>query len=127
MTPIVTLTVNPAIDAFHTADEVVPIRKIRTRGERYEPGGGGLNVSRMVKELGGETVAFYMAGGLPGKRWRAWWSGWTSRRSASRSRGRRGSATSCSRPRPGRSTGSRPRVRRSRRRNGATVWRCSPW
>lgn len=67
MTPIVTLTVNPAIDAFQTADEIVPVRKIRTRDERYEPGGGGLNVSRVVKELGGETVAFYLAGGLTGQ------------------------------------------------------------
>lgn len=67
MRPIVTLTVNPAIDAFCRADEVVPVRKIRTRDERYVPGGGGLNVSRVIRELGGETVAFYVAGGLTGQ------------------------------------------------------------
>ena len=67
MKPIVTLTVNPAIDAFCLADEVVPVRKVRTREEYYVPGGGGINVSRAVKELGGETVAFYMAGGLTGQ------------------------------------------------------------
>jgi 6-phosphofructokinase 2 len=67
MKPIVTLTVNPAIDASCVADEVVPMRKVRTREERYDPGGGGLNVARVVAELGGEAVAFYLAGGLTGQ------------------------------------------------------------
>jgi 6-phosphofructokinase 2 len=62
MKPIVTLTVNPATDASCTADEVVPVHKVRTRGERYDPGGGGLNVARVVAELGGEAAAFYLAG-----------------------------------------------------------------
>ncbi|MEK0081921.1 1-phosphofructokinase family hexose kinase [Benzoatithermus flavus] len=66
MKPIVTLTVNPAIDASCVADEVVPMRKVRTRDERYDPGGGGLNVARVIHELGGEAVAFYMAGGYTG-------------------------------------------------------------
>jgi 6-phosphofructokinase 2 len=67
MTPIVTLTVNPAIDAYQVADEIVPVRKIRTRDEHYEAGGGGLNVARVVEELGGDAVAFYLAGGLTGQ------------------------------------------------------------
>jgi 6-phosphofructokinase 2 len=66
MKPIVTLTVNPAIDASCIADEVIPMRKVRTRDERYDPGGGGLNVARVIHELGGEAVAFYMAGGYTG-------------------------------------------------------------
>ena len=52
MKPIVTLTVNPAIDAFCLADEVVPVRKVRTREEHYVPGGGGINVARAVKRAG---------------------------------------------------------------------------
>ena len=56
MKPIVTLTVNPAIDASCVADEVIPMRKVRTRDERYDPGGGGLNVARVVRELGGEAL-----------------------------------------------------------------------
>lgn len=67
MRPIVTLTVNPAIDAACVADEVVPMRKVRTRDERYDAGGGGLNVARAVRELGGEAVAFYLAGGITGQ------------------------------------------------------------
>ena len=67
MKPIVTLTVNPAIDVACVADEVVPMHKVRTRDERYDAGGGGINVARMVRELGGEAVAFYLAGGLTGQ------------------------------------------------------------
>ena len=67
MKPVVTLTVNPALDTFCVADEVVPMRKVRTRDERYEAGGGGINVARMVRELGGEAVAFYLAGGMTGQ------------------------------------------------------------
>ena len=41
MKPIVTLTLNPAIDSSCQADEVGPVHKIRTFEERYDPGGGG--------------------------------------------------------------------------------------
>ena len=67
MKPIVTLTVNPALDAACIADEVVPMRKVRTRDERYDAGGGGINVARMIRELGGQAVAFYLAGGITGE------------------------------------------------------------
>mgnify|MGYP000864622221 CR=1 FL=1 len=67
MKPVVTLTVNPAIDASCVADEVIPMRKVRTREERYDPGGGGLNVARVIHELGGEAVAFYLGGGYTGQ------------------------------------------------------------
>src|SRR3954452_13956472 len=67
MKPVVTLTVNPAVDAACVADEVVPMHKVRTRNERYDAGGGGINVARMIRELGGETVAFYLAGGITGQ------------------------------------------------------------
>jgi 6-phosphofructokinase 2 len=67
MKPIVTLTLNPAIDAACQADEIRPIQKIRTVDERYDPGGGGINVARVIRELGGEAVAVYFAGGLTGQ------------------------------------------------------------
>ena len=66
MPAIVTLTLNPAIDEASEADVVRPIHKIRTSNERYDPGGGGLNVARVVKELGAETLAIYLAGGATG-------------------------------------------------------------
>ena len=66
MKPIVTLTLNPAIDGAAEAEEVRPIRKVRTWGERYDPGGGGINVARVVQELGGEAFAIYLSGGTTG-------------------------------------------------------------
>jgi 6-phosphofructokinase 2 len=64
--PIVTLTLNPAIDGAAEADKVRPIHKVRTWGERYDPGGGGINVARVVKELGGRASAIFLAGGTTG-------------------------------------------------------------
>ena len=66
MKPIVTLTLNPSLDSSCQADDVVAVRKIRTFDERYEAGGGGINVSRVMHELGGKTIAVYLAGGLTG-------------------------------------------------------------
>jgi 6-phosphofructokinase 2 len=67
MKPIVTYTLNPAIDASCEAEVVRPIHKIRTTNERYDPGGGGINVARVIRELGGDALAIYFAGGLTGQ------------------------------------------------------------
>lgn len=61
-----TLTVNPAIDGAAEAEQVRPIHKIRTRNERYDPGGGGINVARVIRELGGSSFAIYLSGGTTG-------------------------------------------------------------
>lgn len=66
MKPIVTLTLNPAIDGAAETETVRPIRKIRTWSERYDPGGGGINVARVVEELGGSAFAIYLSGGITG-------------------------------------------------------------
>lgn len=64
---IVTLTPNPSVDLGCEAQAVQPVRKIRTRNERFDPGGGGVNVSRVVRELGGESLAVVLAGGVTGR------------------------------------------------------------
>lgn len=64
---IVTLTVNPAVDLATQAASVQPGHKIRTFDERYDPGGGGINVARVVSELGGESLAFFASGGVTGR------------------------------------------------------------
>jgi len=64
---ITTLTLNPTIDLASEAKAVQPIRKVRTFNERQDPGGGGVNVSRVVRELGGETQAIILAGGVTGR------------------------------------------------------------
>lgn len=66
MKSIITLTLNPSIDGSAQAETVRPIRKVRTVDERYDPGGGGINVARVVRELGGPTLALYLAGGATG-------------------------------------------------------------
>lgn len=66
MKSIVTLTLNPSIDGASEADAVRPIHKVRTTNERYDPGGGGINVARVVQELGGRATALYLAGGPTG-------------------------------------------------------------
>jgi 6-phosphofructokinase 2 len=67
MKPIVTLTLNPSIDGAAEADVVRPTRKVRTSNERYDPGGGGINVARVVAELGGSASPIYLAGGATGR------------------------------------------------------------
>ena len=66
MKSIVTLTLNPAIDGACEAQKVGPTHKIRTTNDRYNPGGGGINVARVVQRLGGKALAVYLAGGATG-------------------------------------------------------------
>jgi 6-phosphofructokinase 2 len=67
MKPIVTLTVNPSVDESTSVCHVVADRKLRCEEPIYESGGGGINVSRVIKILGGETRAMYLAGGATGR------------------------------------------------------------
>jgi len=65
--PIITLTLNPTIDLAFRSNEIRPIRKTRAIEERTDPGGGGINVVRVLKELGVEGHAIYLAGGATGR------------------------------------------------------------
>ncbi len=67
MSTILTLTINPSIDKNSTIDHVVPDRKLRCREPHHDPGGGGINVSRAIKKLGGTSVALYPCGGPTGQ------------------------------------------------------------
>lgn len=68
MQTIATLTLNPALDLNTSADRVVADVKIRCDGPVYEPGGGGLNVARVIGRLGGECSAVFASGGHIGRR-----------------------------------------------------------
>jgi 6-phosphofructokinase 2 len=63
---IVSLTVNPAVDKSSAVERVEPERKLRCTSPVHEPGGGGLNVSRAIKQLGGESRALWTCGGPTG-------------------------------------------------------------
>jgi len=67
MTLIVTLTPNPAIDVSTSVGRVEPVRKLRCGPGSRDPGGGGVNVARVAKRLGAETIAIYPSGGLAGQ------------------------------------------------------------
>jgi 6-phosphofructokinase 2 len=67
MKRIITLTINPCIDKSSAVDRVVPERKLRCKPPTYEPGGGGINVSKAIAKLGGSSVALCAAGGATGK------------------------------------------------------------
>ena len=67
MKPILTLTLNPAVDIACATAEVVPQHKLRTHGDRMDPGGGGVNVARVLHELGAETLAVILSGGVFGR------------------------------------------------------------
>ena len=64
---IVTLTVNPAVDLATQAKSVRAGHKVRTFGERYDAGGGGINVARVISELGGNTLSLFASGGVTGR------------------------------------------------------------
>jgi 6-phosphofructokinase 2 len=64
---IVTLTINPAVDMACSADSVQPTHKIRTFDERLDPGGGGINVARVIHALGGDALALIMTGDVTGR------------------------------------------------------------
>lgn len=63
---IVTLTLNPAIDLSYEVDRLVPTQKLRVGTERLFPGGGGINVARVLARLGREATCVYLAGGATG-------------------------------------------------------------
>jgi 6-phosphofructokinase 2 len=67
MKPVLTLTMNPTIDMNTTIDHVIPERKLRCGPVERDPGGGGINVSRAIRNLGGKSVAIYPGGGPTGQ------------------------------------------------------------
>src|SRR5690348_709509 len=66
MSTIVTLTMNPALDVFLEVPRVEPELKMRTSRPIYRAGGGGINVSRAIRHLGGRSIALFPAGGATG-------------------------------------------------------------
>jgi len=64
---IATLTINPAIDVSTSTEQVAPVRKLRCAASRRDPGGGGINVARVVRRLGAEAIAVYPIGGFTGQ------------------------------------------------------------
>jgi 6-phosphofructokinase 2 len=67
LTQIITVTLNPAIDVSTSIPKVAPFTKLRCASPRRDPGGGGINVARVIKRFGGDVAAIYPAGGAAGQ------------------------------------------------------------
>ena len=64
--PVITITVNPCIDISAHVPELKPDKKLHCNRLKKEPGGGGINISRVIHRFGGSTKALYPAGGYTG-------------------------------------------------------------
>jgi 6-phosphofructokinase 2 len=67
MEKVLTVTLNPAIDKSTTIPALLPEKKLRCTPPTFEPGGGGVNVSRVLKNFDYHSTAMFMAGGHTGK------------------------------------------------------------
>lgn len=64
---IVTITMNPALDKTTVVEKLLPEKKLRCSEITIDAGGGGINVSKAIKKLGGESTAVFPCGGTNGK------------------------------------------------------------
>ncbi|TPV31469.1 1-phosphofructokinase family hexose kinase [Paucihalobacter ruber] len=62
-----TITINPSVDKSSSVSGIVPEKKLRCDNPKYEPGGGGINVSRALKKLGLDSLSLFTSGGRTGK------------------------------------------------------------
>ncbi len=66
MNKIITLTMNPVVEKATSVAGVIPNKKLRCGSPHYSAGGGGINVSRAIQNLGGSSLCMYVAGGPAG-------------------------------------------------------------
>lgn len=64
--PVVTITLNPAVDIAADVETVRPDVKLRCDAPQFDPGGGGINVARAITKLGGRARALIAVGGATG-------------------------------------------------------------
>ncbi len=63
-----TLTMNPSLEIATSVERVVDTDKLRCEPEQSHPGGGGINVARVINNMGGNSIAAFPFGGFTGKR-----------------------------------------------------------
>lgn len=66
MSALITLTLNPALDLATSAERITPTHKLRCGPVCRHPGGGGVNVARVLHRLGAQVEAWMLAGGPTG-------------------------------------------------------------
>ncbi|TLM76444.1 1-phosphofructokinase family hexose kinase [Microbulbifer harenosus] len=65
---IATITLNPCIDNTVRVPQIIPDCKLSCTNVRAYPGGGGLNVARVIHRLGTDVHAYWTCGGENGRR-----------------------------------------------------------
>lgn len=66
MAKIITITFSPSIDKSANVPVLVPEKKMKCSSQKSEPGGGGINVARVLTILGGDVLAVFPSGGYTG-------------------------------------------------------------
>ena len=66
MSVIITVTFSPSIDKSTSVLAFIPEKKMRCAPPTLEPGGGGINVARVINRLGGAATAVFPSGGCTG-------------------------------------------------------------
>jgi 6-phosphofructokinase 2 len=64
---IVTLTLNPAVDKSVKVDGLLPDNKLICHSVHHQAGGGGINISRVLKQLNVNSTCIFTSGGDNGK------------------------------------------------------------
>jgi 6-phosphofructokinase 2 len=64
---IATLTLNPSLDKSTHFSGLVAEQKMRCEKPRYDAGGGGINVSKAISKLGGNSLCVLTSGGSSGE------------------------------------------------------------
>jgi 6-phosphofructokinase 2 len=66
MPRIITITFSPCIDKSASVTKLVAEKKMHCSEPKSEPGGGGINVARVLNILGGNVMAVFPSGGYIG-------------------------------------------------------------
>ena len=64
---ITTITINPALDVHSSIDNLAPEIKLRCERPSYNPGGGGINISRVLQRMKLDCNTWFPEGGYTGK------------------------------------------------------------
>ena len=67
MKRIITITFNPCIDKHTEIKKLKATTKLDCGEPFYQPGGGGINVARVLRRLGADPLALYPSGGVNGE------------------------------------------------------------
>lgn len=67
MNTVQCVSLNPSLDISNDCDEISSTHKVRLREQAIYPGGGGVNVARVINALGGRSELTYLVGGETGK------------------------------------------------------------